>query len=189
MKRLTYSLTIFGLAMTSASTFAADLPKFDEIVKKAEAKFEPAKARPGQTVTIKFNIELIKGWHTYPTVQTDKGAKSQTNRIIYPTGGSIVFVGETLDPPAPSVKAEPLLGIEKLLYYPDGGIWERTAVVAPSAKAGKLFTRVKFSLLVCDKDNCLPPKTLELDAMLEVAGEPLPVDPKYKDEVEKAQKK
>lgn len=181
---------IAGLVFAAGSTAeAADLPKFEEIVKKVEAKFEPAKARPGQTVTIKFNIELLKGWHTYPTVQPDKGAKSQTNRIVYPAGGPVVFVGQTFDPPLPKEKAEPLLGIEQLLYYPGGGTWERTAVVLPNAPAGKLTTKVKFSLLVCDKDNCLPPKTLELEATLEVAGDPVPVDPKLKGEIEKALKK
>jgi hypothetical protein len=188
MKRIPCSLAVLGLAFAAPAS-AADLPTFDEIVKKAEARFEPAKAKPGQTVTLKFNVELIKGWHTYPTVQPDKGAKSQTNRITFPAGGPIVFVSQTVDPPDPKEKSEPLLGIEQLLYYPGGGTWERKAIVVPNAQAGKLSTKVKFSLLVCDKDNCLPPKTLELEASLEVAGDPVPVDPKYKDEVEKAQKK
>ena len=188
MKPLKYAVALLVLATANTSP-AADLPKFEEIVKKAEARFEPAKARPGQTVTLKINVELIKGWHTYPLTQPDKGAKSQTNRVVFPAGGPIVFVGLTSDPPDAKEKAEPLLGIEQLLYYPGGGIWERKAVVVPTAPSGKLATKVKFTLLVCDKDNCLAPKTLELDANLEVAGDPMPVDPKFKDEVEKAQKK
>jgi hypothetical protein len=189
MKLMKYSLAILALGFAASPTFAADLPTFEEIVKKAEAKFEPAKARPGQTVTIKFNVELLKGWHTYPLTQPDKGAKSQTNRLVYPTSGPIVFVGQTIDPPDAKEKSEPVLGIEQLRYYPGGGTWERKAIVVPGAQAGKLSTKIKFSLLVCDKDNCLAPKPIELEATLEVAGDPMPVDPKYKDEVEKAQKK
>ena len=188
MKRLTCALTVLGLA-TATPGFAADLPKFEEIVKKAEARFVPDKAKPGQIVTLKINIELINGWHTYPLTQPDKGAKSQTNRVAFPTGGPIVFVDTTLDPVNPKEKAEPLLGIERMHYYPGGGVWDRKAVVVPSAQAGKLSSKVKFTLLICDKDNCLAPKVLELEANLEVAGDPVPVDPKYRDEVEKALKK
>ncbi len=186
MKPSAIALLIFATASTS---FAADLPKFEEIVKKAEARFEPAKAKPGETVTLKIKIDLINGWQTYPLVQPDKGAKSQTNRIVFPAGGPIVFVDSTIDPPNAKVKAEPLLGIEQLLYYPGGGVWERKAVIVPSAKTGKLAAKVKFTLLVCDKDNCLAPKTLELEASIDVAGEPVAVDPKYKAEVDKAQRK
>lgn len=186
MKPYLCVLALLGVATVSS---AADIPKFEEIVKKAEARFEPAKAKPGQTVTLKINIELIKGWHTYPLIQPDKGAKSQTNRVVFPAEGPIVFVDKALDPPNAKEKSEPLLGIEQLLYYPGGGVWERTAVVVPNAQAGKLSSKVKFTLLVCDKDNCLAPKVIELEAMLEVAGNPVAVDPKYKGEVEKAQKK
>lgn len=178
----------FALTSFATSSFAADIPKFEDIVKKVEAKFEPAKARPGQTVTLKINVELINGWHTYPLFQPDKGAKSQTNRVTFPVGGPVVFVDMTQDPPNPKEKAEPLLGIEQILYYPGGGMWERKAVIAPNATPGKLSSKIKFSLLVCDKDNCLPPKPLELEAAIDISGDAVPVDPKYKADVEKALK-
>jgi len=63
-------------------------------------------------------------------------------------------------------------------------------VVPPSAKAGETTAKVKIKLLVCDANNCFPPKTVELEAALKVLDAPaVPVESKYKDEVEKAGKK
>ena len=70
-----------------------------------------------------------------------------------------------------------------------GATWERKAVILPTTKPGEVSSKLKFKILVCDKDNCLPPKTLDLEAILKVAGDPVAVDPKYKAEVEKALKK
>lgn len=160
-------------------------PGFEQIVKKAEVKVEPATAKPGQTVTVKLTLELLGGWHTYPVVQPDKAAKGQTNKITFPEEGVLIFVGETDDPPNPKEKSEPLAMIESLLYYPGGGTWERKAVVLPSAKPGEAASKIKFRILVCDKDNCLPPKTVELEAKVKVDGAAVPVEPKYKAEVDK----
>jgi hypothetical protein len=178
-------------AIALVGTFApaqAEPPEFKDILKKAEAKFEPAEARPGQTVTLKLTLQLLDGWNTYPTVQTDKRAKAQANKIEFPEASGVVFVDALVEPPHPKQKAEPIAGIEQLLYYPGGGTWERKAVVPPTAKPGAISAKIKFRVLVCDKDNCLPPRTVELEATLKVAGEPVAVDPKYKEQVEKASK-
>jgi hypothetical protein len=186
MKRIAYAVITF-LFMAASPSLAQ--PGIDEIIKKVEARFEPAEAKPGQTVTLKVSLKLLDGWHTYPTVQPDKGARAQANKLTFPEGGPVVYVGDFDDPPGAKEKAEPMLSIERMLYYPGGATWERKAVVLPSTKAGPVSSKIKFRVLVCDKDNCLPPKTIELEATLKVTGDPVPVDPKYKSEVEKAQKK
>jgi hypothetical protein len=114
-------------------------------------------------------------------------AKFQTNKITFPSDGSIIFVGETVDPVSPQTKKEE---DHELLYYPGGGTWIRKAVIAPNAKAGAETTKVKFKLLVCDKDNCFPPKSIDLEATIKVQeGKAVEVEKKYKEEVEKALKK
>ncbi len=165
----------------------ADPPPFEEVLLKAEAKFEPATAKPGQTVTLKVSLSLLQGWHTYPIFQPDKGAKSYTNKFTFPTGGAVVFVGETVDPTNPKEKAEG--DIERMLYYPGGGTWEMKAVVLPNTTPGSASSKVMFRIQLCDKDNCIPTKTIEIEAKLKIDGDPVPVDPKYKSEVEKAMKK
>jgi len=173
-------------AMAMATTAVAQTP--DSIV-RAEAAFEPAVAKPGQTVTLKVTLVLASGLHTYPVKQADKAAKSQTNRFTFPEGGAVIFVDEVQDPLDFKTKAEPVLDIEELRYLPKGGIWERKAVVSPSATAGTTETEVKFRVLVCDKDNCFPPKTLMLKAKLTVEGAAVPVEAKYAAEVKKANAK
>ena len=75
MKRLIVLLGILG-AFGAPPSPAAD-KAIDKVVKKVEARFEPATARPGQVVTLKVEVKLDDGWHTYPTLQEDKGAKAQ----------------------------------------------------------------------------------------------------------------
>ena len=88
------------------------------------------------------------------------------------------------------MKAEPVLGIESMLYYTGTVTYERTAVVSPTAKAGEAAVELpKFLLSVCDKDNCFPPKTHKPEAKLKVLDGPaVAVDKKYAEEVEKALK-
>src|SRR5438128_9064819 len=57
---------------------------YEKAVKKIEGKFDPAEAKPGQTVTFKLIVDLNDGYHTYPTVQPDKGAESFVNDIKVP---------------------------------------------------------------------------------------------------------
>lgn len=164
---------------------------FDKAVRSVTATFEPAAAKPGQTVTLKLTIELNDGYHTYPTKQAEKAAAAMVNKLSLPEPGAVVFVGETLDPPNPDLKAEPALGIKAMATHHGTVVYTRTAVVSPSAKAGKVTVTIpRFSVQVCDKDNCFPPKSLKPEVEFTVQDGPaVAVDPKYADEVKKAEKK
>jgi hypothetical protein len=161
--------------------------KAKDAVKKVQAVFEPAEAKPGQTVTLKITVQLADGYHTYPVVQPAPEAKYSVNAITFPKDGPLIFVGQTVDPVEPKEKK---VDDYELLVYPGGGTWIRRAVVPPTAKAGAVTAKVKFKLLVCDENTCFPPKTHDLEATLKILeGPAVPVDAKYKDEVEKAGKK
>ena len=158
-----------------------------DVVKKVEAVFEPAEARPGQTVTLKVVVQLADGYHTYPVTQPAPEARYSVNTMAFPKDGPVVFVGETVDPVGPkSKKSED----HEYLVYPGGGTWVRKAVVAPAARAGAATATVKLKLMVCDEERCFPPKAYDLEATLKVLDGPAEkVDPKYQAEVEKAGKK
>ena len=157
-----------------------------DAIKKIEATFEPAQAKPGQTVTLKLTVQLADGYFTYPLVQPAPEAKFSVNSVKFPTDGPVVFVGETLEPDGPKAKkAED----HEYLIYPGGGTWARPAVVRPAAKAGDAPVKVRFRVMVCDEDRCFPPKNLDLEATLKVLdAAPVPVEARYKEEVEKAGK-
>jgi hypothetical protein len=164
---------------------------YEKAVKKVEAKFEPAEAKPGQTVTFKVTIELNEGYHTYPTVQPDPGAEAFVNVIKYPAAGSVIFVGKTADPKDYDVKDEPLLKIKELRVVPGTAVFSRKVVVSPKAAAGNTEVKLdEFRLMVCDKDNCFPSKKLDFTAKLKVLeGPAAAVDKEYADEVKKALEK
>jgi Disulphide bond corrector protein DsbC len=177
---------ILGLSGFAFGSPALAQPSFEEVAKKIEAKFEPATAKPGQTVTLKISIQLIDGWHTYPTFQPQKSAKLFVNKFAFPESSAVVFVGEMEDPAGAKEKDNPLNEGDKYYVYPGGATWERKAVVPPNAKSGSLSSKLTLKVLVCDKDNCLPQKTVELQPALKIAGDPVAVEPKYKAEVDKA---
>ena len=161
---------------------------FAKAVKKVEAKFEPADAKPGQTVTFKLTVDLNDGYYTYPTVQGDKAAASMTNQLKFPGPGAVVFVGGVTEPPIYDVKSEPDLGIKEYRVNPGTAVYSRKAVVSPKAAAGAAAVKIPtFRLQVCDKNVCYPPKAVPVEAALKVLdGPPVPVDPAYAAEVAKA---
>jgi hypothetical protein len=164
---------------------------FDKAVKKIEASFDPAEAKPGQTVTFKLTIDLNEGYHTYPTVQPEKAAENFVNTIKYPSAGSVIFVGTTTDPKKFEEKAEPALQIEKLRYMSGSVVFTRRAVVSPKAAPGPIEVKLdEFRIQVCDKNVCYPSKKVDvMSAKLKVLDGPaVPVDKEYADEVMKAMK-
>jgi hypothetical protein len=161
---------------------------FEKAVKKVEAKFEPAEAKPGQTVTFKLIVDLNDGYHTYPTTQPDKMASSMVNTIKFPTPAGVIFVGSVTDPKDFDTKAEPELDIKELRYSSGTAIYTRKAVVSPKAAAGAVTVKLEsFKLLVCDKTNCFPPKPVPVEASLKVLGGPaVEVEKAFADEVARA---
>lgn len=185
MKKLIATALLLALALPAA---AAD--KKLGGVKAVTASFEPAEAKPGQVVTFKLTVELEDGYHTYPLVQLDKQAEGMVNKLEFPAPGGVIFVGDAAVTSESKSKAEPALGITEMLYYPGTAVYERKAVVSPKAAAGEQAVTIpNFTLTVCDKDNCFPPKKLTPEAKLKVlAGPAVAVDKKYAAEVEKAVK-
>ena len=188
-------LCTFAVAAVAASVLAilpgsatAQKGWYEKAVKKVEGKFTPAEAKPGQTVTFSLTVELNDGYHTYPTAQPDKAAEGMNNVIKFPAPGAVVFVGETEDPKDYQTKAEPDIGIKELRYNTGTVVYTRKAVVSPKAKAGAAKVELaNFSLSVCDKSNCFPPKKVPVEATLKVLdGPPVEVEKAYAGEVAKA---
>src|SRR5688572_32019698 len=114
---------LFALPLCLVLAGAASAQSAKDAVKKVEAVFEPAEARPGQTVTLKITVQLADGYCTYPVVQPAPEGKYSTNSVVFPAGGLVVFVGETVDPAGPKAKK---VEDYELLTYPGGGTWVRT---------------------------------------------------------------
>lgn len=183
-----FSLVGVAVALASCPASQAGGQKwYEKAVKKVEATISPAEAKPGQTVTFSVTIELNEGYHTYPTVQTDKAAAGMVNVIKFPEPGTLIFVSSVLDPKDPKTKAEPDAGIKELRYYPGTATFSRKAVVSPRATAGPASVKLTgFKLSVCDKDNCFPPKDVPVEASFKVLTGSVEVDKQYAEDVAKA---
>lgn len=182
MKRLSL-LSVTLLALGTSPALAQKLT-FDTAVESVRAEIEPAKAKPGQTVTYRLIVKLTPGHHTYPTVQPDKKVTAR-NTIQLPDPGDLIFVEPVADPPGG--KKKPAGGGGTETYYEDGATWEIKAVVSPKATPGaKTVPLKKVKIQVCRENNCLAPRPVDVAADFEVAGEPVAVERKYKEDVEKA---
>ena len=160
---------------------------YAKAVKSVEATVEPAEAKPGQTVKFKLTVKLNEGFYTYPLKQVDAKAKAMVNKITFPTGGSLIFVGEAIDPMGFDAKKEPLLEIEELRTYKESVTFERMAVVSPNAKPGAASVKLdSFKLSICDATNCFPTKTLTPEAKWKVLEGRVEVAKEFAEEVKKS---
>lgn len=182
-------IAIVAICMAASSVTAADKDAwYVKAVKKLEVTFEPAQAKPGETVTLKLLVHLNDGYYTYPLKQLDKNAAGMVNKLAFADGTGLIFVGETKDPIDFDTKAEPELGIKEMRIYRNEVIYERKAVVSPKAKPGEIAIALKsFRLNVCDKLNCYPTKTVMPEGKFKVLeGPATPVAKEFQDEVRKA---
>ncbi len=178
-------------ALSAVPGAAAGAQKwYEKAVKKVDAKFTPAEAKPGETVTFALTVELNEGYYTYPTAQADPGAAGMVNVFKFPKPGAVVFVGAVSDGKV-QTKEEPALNIKELRYIPGTATYTHKAVVSPKAAPGPVTVKLtEFSLSVCDKSNCFPPKKVPVEVVLKVLDAPaVPVEKAFAAEVQKALEK
>lgn len=189
------ALTLILLAGSAAGQ-APDLPfklgpgskaRSFEDVAEYKAEIEPRQAKPGETVTFKLTVAPKGDAWTYPA--TVAGQLS-SNTIDPPKPGDLIFVGGVTDPPGWKEKpsaADPGLTDR---YYPDPVTWELKAVVSPKASPGRKTIALGrgTQIQACNDSGCFysdlkNPPAAEFEVM---AGPALPVDAKYRDEVDQA---
>lgn len=145
---------------------------------------EPRKVKRGQAVTWSFSVEVLDGWHTYPTKQTDPNAEPYQNKFKFPTDANVVFVGNLAEPLTVQKDEDGT----KVAMVEKFGVWKRTLVVRPDAKPGTVKVPVKITMLAC-ADRCLPPQTITAEVEITITDDPpVAVDAKYRAEVEAAKK-
>jgi hypothetical protein len=150
-----------------------------EPIKQIDVRFEPAEARPGQTVTMKLDVKLNDGWRTYPSFQPDLVCHYCRNLFVMPLPGDVVFVERIKDPANFKVRKD---DIEECRYYDGGASWEFKAVVSPTAAPGiKKVALQKCVMLLVTRDFAVPPRKVTIAAELKVLDAPaLAIEPKFK---------
>jgi thiol:disulfide interchange protein len=157
MVRLLF-LSLFSVALFAPAA-SAQLP--DDIFGEAKtlnsfeeaatftATFIPAKAKPGEPVTLKLTISPNIGCWTYPG--NPRMGQTGTNTFILPKEGDVFFLQKFDDPPKHKVKKQ---GGD--WYYPEEVTWYFKAAVNPAAKPGlKKIELPDVRLQVCNDKNCV----------------------------------
>ncbi len=154
-------------------------PTFKDVVKEIRSTIEPAEAKRGQIVTWKLTVRLIPEWHTYPVRQIDANASSQVTEVEFkdPEKAGVKLVGGIKDPPGFIAKEEPVLKIKELRYYEGEVVWTRKLKVLPQTEPGRRIVQTDVRILVCDKNGCLPPEDVSLQAPLVVNSAPAVDEP------------
>ena len=129
------------------------------------AEVIPAKAKPGEVVTLKFTVTpKRKGWHTYA---------ASTGKVVVkppatdsPQVRALYVVGPVIDPPG----SETLLEDGKVLsVYNKPATWELKAIVSPNAPLGtQAVSFAGFAIQICEvscmnaREGDYPKLTLEV---------------------------
>lgn len=134
------------------------LPKGFAKLATVSVEVTPAKAKWGETVTVKLTVAPKPAAHswTYPAFPADRDQLAR-NTIELPPPGDLIFIGAVTDPKV-KWKEKPRADSLGLDQYSDAPVtWEFKAVVSPGAKAGvKSIPLAGVSLQVCDDRNCFP---------------------------------
>ncbi len=144
------------------------------------AEVIPAKAKPGQLVTLKFTIEPKRGWYTYAT-STGK-VKLRPEPTELPQERNLYIVGATADPAGSETKID---DGKVLPIYKKAATWELKAIVSPKATPGiQPVSFEGFAVQICD-ESCLNARDADFPkATVEVLpGSPEPVPGEYLSEL------
>ena len=166
------------------ATAAAQNMTFNDVVKKVQARVEPAVVKRGATVNWTLTLDIADGWHTYPTRQIDPKSSSYVNRLKFAEQSGAVFVGDLKEPTGTDKDEDGA----KVTMIDGTGTWERTIVIRPDAKPGKVRIKVPVTILAC-ADRCLPPKTITTEIELTISDDPpVAVDTKYQKDLDSPSK-
>ncbi len=155
-----------------------------------EYSIAPAKAKPGQVVTIKFTVTPKPFCWTYPAFP--KIEQASRSFIKIPPPSDLIFL-DTVDDPTGS-KSKNSNGEMMEVYY-NPASWEMKAVVSPKSTSGKKTVELKGTRFQArNPDNCFytsvdpfefevlagpaEPVPAEFQKVVDAALNPTPVAPK-----------
>jgi thiol:disulfide interchange protein DsbD len=179
MSRLLFLLPVLALCATPASgqpigknPFAkdagGDAPKLSKgFTDRAEVSVEvvPAKAKAGETVTVRLTVTPRNGAWTYTAFPKDSNQIAR-NTMAAPTPGPLVFLGPAAEKPSKGWQEKPRdkpAGTDQ--YSPDPVTWEFKAVVSPKTPVGpKSVVLDSVQVQACDDRKCVTVDGVQLPA-------------------------
>jgi tetratricopeptide (TPR) repeat protein len=131
---------------------------------KAETPARPLK--PGETFTAQLTAQIAAGWHLYSAHQSPGGPRP--TRITLPAEQSFKLAGE-IEAPPPQTAFDENFGFETS-FYKNSATFTLPVRVAEDVLQGRHQLRVNAHFQTCNDRLCLPPKTVQLVAAINVAA-------------------
>ncbi|WP_435010021.1 protein-disulfide reductase DsbD family protein [Tundrisphaera lichenicola] len=176
-------------AVTQAAPTEEAKPKLkDSRIKTKPTTFSteitPAKAKPGETVTLTVKAKIDAPWHIYKFTNDPpaNGPKFTSFDLFDPAG--LVAKGEEWTPSRPPLKKkdEAFQNLPFLEFYEDEVSWSLPLEIPAGTSPGSKSVRAQISYMICTNASCSLPTRLTLPAaeieVLEggpVAAAPVPL--------------
>lgn len=178
MRALSFLALLFFTSIASSEQFEEQPQKikggkFSDLG-EVRAEFVPAKALPGQRVTLKLSVIPNPACYTYPT----KGNPGQSaeNTITIDGAKEIIFLGPITDPPGAKSKPQDDKKPDgpKDLYYPKKATWEIHGLVSPEATPGLKSIPLKGTVIQLCSATCIrsQPSDLPIPSIEILSGSP-----------------
>jgi tetratricopeptide (TPR) repeat protein len=126
----------------------------------------PARAlKLGETFTAQLTAQIAAGWHLYSSNQPPDGPRP--TRVTLPAEQSFKLAGE-IEAPPPQTALDENFGFETS-FYENSATFTLPVRVAEDVQQGRHQLRVNAYFQTCNDRLCLPPKTVQLVAAINVA--------------------
>lgn len=154
-------ITLSVALMAASAVSAEDNPVTFSL--KSGAATRPLK--PGDQFSVEVVARIKAGWHLYSTTQ-QRGGPAAT-RITLPTGQPFRLIGP-INSPSPLTDFDENFGINTQ-FYEETATFTFPLMVKRDARAGKQRLQVNVFFQTCDERFCLPPRTIKLERLFELA--------------------
>ncbi|HEX6810782.1 MAG TPA: cytochrome c biogenesis protein CcdA [Planctomycetota bacterium] len=126
------------------------------------AAFEPASAKPGDTVTLVLNATVVDGWHAYGTLEKVNIPVALAPKKLELAG--LELVGAAQIPPG----ERHATAIGDSFPLPNEFTVKQTMKVPAGMAAGDVTVKGALDYQICDENMCLPPTGAKFSAKLQV---------------------
>ena len=118
----------------------------------------------GDKFTAQLTAQIDEGWHLYSLEEIPNGPRP--TRISLAADQPFELSGD-IEQPVPIIKHDENFGVETQ-YYEESATFNLPVKITSTAKPGNTTLTVQTRYQVCNEQMCLPPKTVKVEAAIEI---------------------
>ncbi len=164
MKRPQWKLQLLSLLLCGVTTTAFFQRKPQENPIKWSLKVAPKTFTAGEKFTAKLTAQIEEGWHLYALEEVPNGPRP--TRITLAAEQPFELSGD-IESPVPISKFDENFGVETQ-FYEESATFNLPIKIISTAKPGNTNLVVQTRYQVCNERLCLPPKTVRVEAAVEI---------------------